>query len=531
MNNLYILTKQEFTSLYRFGQIPLNLKKIIETVSSSKEETDAKVFEVFMSLPYFVGDEEYLIICFENKLIKEIWLEIENVSEIIPLTKAAKNSYQMKFDSKLDFGHPRFESVVKKVVEETDIQEMYRGAKAFWNLCKVKKKYEDKLSEKVIKTVYNKRMNGIKSVDFTEDFFIHLLAYDRYQFFPNTDLGFFYDVGEILAHSKGFPSLKGSGLYNYLENNKDTFAQKSFLEISEIISKSDDVLKFKEQLTVSNLRQYIVAAIFLKFKADLSERDTIQNSESSKMILEFRESKYNFTEELNFAIYLTGTFFTYKKFYDELYDLAGLKVFKKKPKSTPIKEVTNSKETPTEETPTEETPTEETPTEETPTEETPTEETPTEEAPTEEAPTEEAPTEEVPAEEAPTEEAPTGETPTEEAPTEETPTEETPTEETPTEETPTEETPTEEAPTEEAPTEEAPTEEAPAEEAKEKELISSEFKEGSTVSKSNERTEQQTDKNQVMQAILKFDYPKNNTQAKPVAEKEPVKKTSSKKAE
>ena len=461
MNNLYILTKQEFTSLYRFGQIPLNLKKIIETVSSSKEETDAKVFEVFMSLPYFVGDEEYLIICFENKLIKEIWLEIENVSEIIPLTKAAKNSYQMKFDSKLDFGHPRFESVVKKVVEETDIQEMYRGAKAFWNLCKVKKKYEDKLSEKVIKTVYNKRMNGIKSVDFTEDFFIHLLAYDRYQFFPNTDLGFFYDVGEILAHSKGFPSLKGSGLYNYLENNKDTFAQKSFLEISEIISKSDDVLKFKEQLTVSNLRQYIVAAIFLKFKADLSERDTIQNSESSKMILEFRESKYNFTEELNFAIYLTGTFFTYKKFYDELYDLAGLKVFKKKPKSTPIKEVTNSKETPTEETPTEETPTEETPTEE----------------------------------------------------------------------TPTEETPTEEAPTEEAPTEEAPTEEAPAEEAKEKELISSEFKEGSTVSKSNERTEQQTDKNQVMQAILKFDYPKNNTQAKPVAEKEPVKKTSSKKAE
>ncbi|PKG43953.1 hypothetical protein, partial [Psychroflexus sp. MES1-P1E] len=138
MNNLYILTKQEFTSLYRFGQIPLNLNKVIKTVTHTKKEADTKVFEVFMSLPYFVGDEEYLIIGFENKLVNEIWLAIENVVEIIPLTKAAKNSYQMKFDSKLNFGEARFENVVRKVEEETDIKEMQRGAKTFWNLCDVK---------------------------------------------------------------------------------------------------------------------------------------------------------------------------------------------------------------------------------------------------------------------------------------------------------------------------------------------------------------------------------------------------------
>lgn len=343
MNNLYILTKQEFTSLYRFGQIPLNLDNTIPTDSNSKEETDAHIFDVFMSLPYFVGDEEYLIISFEHKLINKFWLEIENVSEIIPLTKAAKNSYQMKFDSKLDFGQPRFESVVRKVEEETDIQEMYRGAKAFWTLCKVNKEYEDKLQNKVIKTAYLKRVNGIKSADFTEDFFIHLLAYDRYEFFPNTDLGFFYDVGEIFAHSKGAPSFKGSGLYNYLENNKGPFAQKSFLEISEIISNSQDVVKFTEQLTEGDLRKYIVAAIFLKFKADLSERDTIKDSESGRLIGDFSKNE-DYTEELNFAIYLTGTFFGYKKFYDDLYDLAGLKIFKKKPKSIPKKKEANSKE-------------------------------------------------------------------------------------------------------------------------------------------------------------------------------------------
>ena len=266
MNNLYILTKQEFTSLYRFGQIPLNLNKVIETVTNSKEEAETKVFEVFMSLPYFVGDEEYLIISFENKLINEIWLEIENVSEIIPLTKAAKNSYQMKFDSKLNFAEARFENVVRKVEEETDIKEMQRGAKAFWNLCNVKNQYIDLLQDEIIKSAYYKRINGIKSADFTEYFFIHLLAYDRYEFFPNSDLGFFYDVGEIFAHSKGAHTFKGSGFYNYLENNKESFAQKSFLEISEIISNSQDVVKFTEQLTETDLKKYIVAAIFLKIK-------------------------------------------------------------------------------------------------------------------------------------------------------------------------------------------------------------------------------------------------------------------------
>ena len=406
MNNLYILTKQEFTSLYRFGQIPLNLIKVIETVTNSKKEADTKVFEVFMSLPYFVGDEEYLIIGFENKLINEIWLEIENVSEIIPLTKAAKNSYQMKFDSKLNFAEARFENVVRKVEEETDIKEMQRGAKTFWNLCDVKNQYIDLLQDEVIKSAYYKRINGIKSSDFTEDFFIHLLAYNRYEFFPNTDLGFFYDVGEIFAHSKGAPSFKGSGFYHYLENNKEDFAQKTFLEISNIISNSQDVVKFTEQLTEIDLKKYIVSAIFLKFKADLSERETIKDSETGRLIRDFSKNE-DYTEELNFAIYLTGTFFGYKKFYDDLYDLAGLKIFKKNPKSTPKKKEANSNE-----------------------------------------------------------------------------------------------------------------------------LISSEVKEGSAVSKSNERTEQQTNENQCRQVDMKFPTSQKTTpkkEAKPVAEKEPVKKTAAKK--
>ncbi|MBE7688369.1 hypothetical protein F6A46_08995 [Tenacibaculum finnmarkense genomovar ulcerans] len=334
MNNLYILTKQEFTSLYRFGKVPLNLEKIIK-YSTDSEEIDTKIFETFMSLASFVGDEEYLIIRFEDKFINEIWLEIENVLEIIPLTEAAKYSYEMKFNTKINFSKPRFKNVVQKVEEETDFQEMKRGARVFLDLCKVKNTYKDLLPDEIIKRAYLNRINSIKSSGFKDDFFIHLLAYNRYDFFPKTALGYFYDVGEVLAHSFGKPTfkVKGSPFYAFLEKNKQNFAQKSFLEISKIISNSKEIQNFTQKLTENGLRRYIVAVIFLKFKEDLSDRDSIEDSDTRRLIRDITHHKNydeKYKEELNFAIYLTGIFFGYKKFYDDLYELKELKIFKKK---------------------------------------------------------------------------------------------------------------------------------------------------------------------------------------------------------
>lgn len=329
MNSLYILTKQEFTSLYRFGKIPLIANKIVNTMNRSAEEINSKIYEEFLSMPYFVGDEEYVIISFENILTYNNWLEIEYLTEVIPLTKAAKHSFEMKFDNKLDFKDARFENIVHKVEEQIDIQERYRGSKAFWILCQVKSDYEPLLTNELVESSYHKRINAIKSSEFKDDFFIHLLAYDRYEFFPNSDLGYFYDIGEIFAHSKGKASFKGSSFHSFLENNKQALSEKSFVQIAQIISDSTDVKKFTEQLTSNGLRQYLASAIFLKFKNDLAERDTIKDSATGRLIGEIRKDK-KFINELNLAIYLTGSFFGYKKFYDDLYELVDLNIFKKK---------------------------------------------------------------------------------------------------------------------------------------------------------------------------------------------------------
>lgn len=329
MNNLYILTKQEFTSLYRFGKIPLTLDKVVKILGKSAREIDDLIFNLFQSLPFFVGDEEYLIITFGDDLDNNIWLEIENVTEVIPLTRAAKNSIQMKFDTRLKFEDARFEKVIRKVEEHIDLQERKSGAKAFWNLSKVKNTFKPLVSDEIITEAYYNKIEGRKSNEFISDFLVHLLSYDRYEFFPNSDLGYFYDVGEIFAHSKGKKSFFGSSFHTFLEKHKQIFSELGLLKIAQIISDSNEILSFTKQLTVNDLKIYISSVLFLKFKDDLAERDSIKDSETGKIIGDVRRENVRI-DELNLAIYLTGSFFGYQKFYDDLYELVDLKIFKEK---------------------------------------------------------------------------------------------------------------------------------------------------------------------------------------------------------
>ncbi|NJL77285.1 MAG: hypothetical protein HC892_21955 [Saprospiraceae bacterium] len=62
------------------------------------------------------------------------------------------------------------------------------------------------------------------------------------------------------------------------------------------------------------------------------EKDTIKGSETGQLI-GLLMKKNQFISELNAAIYLIGSFFGYSKFYDDLYELIGLNIFKSPAKS------------------------------------------------------------------------------------------------------------------------------------------------------------------------------------------------------
>jgi hypothetical protein len=326
MNYLYIISKQEFTSLYRFGQIPFRLDLIIDCNNLSKSEIEDKLMNNFNSLAYFVGDEEYLMISLNEDNNSKTKIFIENVTEIIPMTKAAKSSLEMKFDNRLIFSEPRFEEVVHKFEENIDIEERFNGAKAFCKLSKINEPFEKLINDEVIINSYLLRLNNVNPST-NPSYYTQLLAYERYEFFPNNDLGFFYDAGEAFAHFKGLPTFVGSDLYNFLQNNKSEYSNKTFIEIADSISNVEEIKKFRESLTINEVKEFVVAALFQKFKTDLRERDTIIGSETGRTIGYIKKDKKYF-RELNFAIYLTGAFFGYKKFYDDLYNKLEINIFR-----------------------------------------------------------------------------------------------------------------------------------------------------------------------------------------------------------
>lgn len=325
MNKYIILSKQKFTALYRFGQVPIMGSRVI-TTGKEDENFRFELFENFKSIAFFNGDEEYLIIKFDNKEGFQN-INIRDVIEIIPLTTAAKKSYELKFNRRIQFSEARFEDLTYKIEEYIDLVERIKGVPTILEILLPPHLRKIVVSDNIIEKAYIARVQSKKSSEIKENFLTHLLIYDRYNFFPNTNLGYFYDVGELYAHSKGHATFKGSGFHTFLEKYKNELNDKKLLEIIQFIEQSTEIEAFKTQLTEKNLKRYISAVFYLKFKSDLLEKDSIGETDLKKFTA-WIINQNKFTSELVEAINLLGAFFGYQKIYDDYYEVANLRFFK-----------------------------------------------------------------------------------------------------------------------------------------------------------------------------------------------------------
>lgn len=317
-----IISKQEFTSLYRFGKIPYIETSLIDSIDVS-----TLLFEAFKSLPYFEGDEEYLIIKIDRSSDSLNYINITDVIEIIPLTRAAKKSFEIKFDNRIHFSDAIYEDIIQQVEIYIEIQDKLEGGKSLVNLFL--KNNKTGITVKTIEEAYVSRYRGLKSNQIKADFYTHLLVYERYEFFPNTELGYFYDLGEVFAHFKERDTFKGSGFYNFLENNKALLKEKKLSEIIDFIERSDDINSFKNLLTLDGIKLYLTGVFYLKFKEEVGSKDSVYETSLPK-IMEYIVARKFYLQENTDALYLLGGFFGFKKFYDDYYGSLNLRIFKKK---------------------------------------------------------------------------------------------------------------------------------------------------------------------------------------------------------
>lgn len=320
---LIITTKQEFTSLYRFGKIPNSSSRLINI-----DNADVDLERTFINLPFFEGDEEYLILKIDLADKLQPFVFTSNLIEIIPLTKLAKISLSGKFDSKINFSEPIYESIIRNVEDSIEISDKIQGAKSLTNMFFHNN--TSSISEEILKKSYSLRMEAKKSNEIQADFFTHLMVYERYEFFPNTDLGYFYDLGEVFAFYKGQNSFKGSNYHSFLEKYKIELREKKLTDIIHFIEKNNEIDSFKNLLTEVGEKRYLTTVFYLKYKNELINKDSVKDTNIAKIMDWVNQNEFYIKENVN-ALFLLGGFVGFKKIYDDYYDSINLRIFKSIP--------------------------------------------------------------------------------------------------------------------------------------------------------------------------------------------------------
>lgn len=345
--------REHFNFFYREGYTFLPKSSIIRFDGNfSSKAIGSKLVEKFRELQAFQYEEEYVILEIEvedeklDKGIDPIQVSIEEIKSVIPLSLQAKKSMEGKMDQRIQFSDPIFEDILPNIIADQVSKNRRKGIEAIWHMMRLKKKELDIFLNEVdlesISKGLDYRNRSIKA-DLIEDekFWSYLIAYDRYEYFPKTSLGYFYDVGEILTYMMGAPKAGGPRpyiqnaqvLYSILEKCNNTNPNIKTEEIFDVLE--EDAVNFIKNLTLGNIKAYVVAVWFLKFKEEL--REDIDFEETN--LCRFGEKLIDiYGDEFKYVIILLGAFFGFDRFYDAYYNSVGLRFFKPTSLSKDIQE-------------------------------------------------------------------------------------------------------------------------------------------------------------------------------------------------
>jgi len=337
---LTVILRNQFNLFYRFGYTYVPKAYCIEFEYLSSDKTRDSLVGLFNNITPFEYDEEYVILHLVSlsEIDKEVYhFETQDIVSIYPLSMQAKNSIESKIDQRIKLEKPIFESLLQFIENKIDDNERKRAIDALWHLYGFNENVEDFISkigyENIVKGLED-RKNGIKAINITNgNYWEYLIAYDRYDYFPNSTLGYFYDAGQIFAFSNGQSTFEGGNLHKCLE---DTNSKNPQIKMPNIIKQIESEEQSKSYISLTlegDIKKYIITPLYLKLREEIRKTDNISES------MLFRDKdwlKNEFGDSFKYVVILLGAFFGFRKFYDAYYDSLNLKFFK--PNNQPINE-------------------------------------------------------------------------------------------------------------------------------------------------------------------------------------------------
>jgi len=337
MEYLAPVLRNHFNLLYRFGYTHIPKSILIELQDGITETTKQDLVSKFKSLSPFEYDEEYLILKISNNCSSQsdnLPINVQDVLAIYPLSHRAKQSIESKIDNRIKLEEPIFESFLPEIEANIEKSEIQQAINALWKLCKIEGSLNEIESAIGIDNLFeglNFRKIGVKAANIEgKSYWTHLIAYERYEYFPKGTIGYFYDAGEVFSFCKGkTDGIVGTKIYDLLENIKKTIPQASFNSIVSELENNPLSQKYIAESKSEGIRNYIVAPLFLRWKEELRNGevdlfDTTIFSKKNKEVSFINQ----YPVEVKAAIILLAVFFGFKRFYDNYYDSLNLKFFK-----------------------------------------------------------------------------------------------------------------------------------------------------------------------------------------------------------
>ena len=332
---LSIVLRNQFNLFYRFGYTVIPKTGLIEFDGTINDEIKKNIIKQFTNVTPFEYDEEYLILHFE-KLINDndnfIEFEIQELVTIYPLSQQAKTSIESKIDQRIRLERPIFETELSVIETEIKKKEVKKAISALWKICKFETSLDKYISDIGLENIFNglefrkrgTKANKIQSGNYWE----YLIAYDRFDYFPNSTLGYFYDAGQVFAYSKGLTTFEGSGIHKFLEKLNSANPTVKLLDIIKYLETEEQLKGYVSQTTTGDIKQYIVAPLYLMLRDEIRKSDDISQTKLFKNL----DYLKGFGDSFYYSVILLGAFFGFRKFYDQYYEELNLrfyKVFKK----------------------------------------------------------------------------------------------------------------------------------------------------------------------------------------------------------
>ena len=336
-NYLALIRKADFTDLFKYGRLHIN-NDMKTDFSCSVEELPSHP-EVFHHLTHFANSFDsafaYLIIHYvkasSNGLANDV--NIEEVQNIYPLDFESKEAFAMSFDERIRIENPIWPESVWSLQKQQQFNDCLKGAANLREILGFKDsdyKCKEIISDDIVREVVNELYDDIRPSG-NLSIWVYLLRYERHSYYPQTTLGYFMDMANVVCNRQQKQEVDGSSvmqtnIYRFLTELRKNEKHK----IGDIHDKIIDSPELK--IFLEKTREYepqvdftIVATLFFYLKYTYKEDFHYKE----KDVISISSGKEKFGFEFELAAYLLGIIKGHLHTYDCMYDMLPLPIFKK----------------------------------------------------------------------------------------------------------------------------------------------------------------------------------------------------------